>query len=367
MDEIRTRVRVVSGTEAVAATLDALPDDMRPSAFQHRAFVRAWLAGTGHGTGRRVVALVDCAATGRPLFALPLVLDSFGAAAYWAPFDAGVCDYNASFVAPDFRPTATEMTAIWTRILTALPDEASFLYIDKLPAGLGGHGEPLIDLPGLRRSHVVRHPLRLDADYPTLRGERFSQTMVRSLDRKRRKLTRKGRLAFTVETGEAALPVLDRLMTWRGERYGDRPAIDAFYRGLTAAGDPARLLWLALDDEPIAACFGLVERDAFRLLAVGHEERWKNWSPGLLVIEDAVAWACAEGFGEFDFTIGSEPYKFDFGVTPEPLWLFAEEFGPHGSAMLRLMLARNLIAKNLKRWIDVHGPRKRDAKASAAA
>jgi CelD/BcsL family acetyltransferase involved in cellulose biosynthesis len=361
-----TRVRVVTGCDAVREALATLPAAMRPTAFQHPAWTGCWLGGAEKSEHQTVLALVECAETARPLFALPLTLDTFGAAAYWAPLDHGACDYNASFTAPDFRPSPVEMQTIWTRIVAALPDDAAFLMIDKLPAVIGERAEPLMELPGLRRSHVVRHPLHLDADYATLRDTRFSQTSVRSLARKRRKLSRKGDLVFSVATGEAAAAPLERLLVWRGERYGVRPDIDDFYRRLVRSGDPARVMWLALDGEPVSAGFGLVEPTAFRLLAIGHEERFKNWSPGLLVIEDAIAWAIDLGLAEFDFTIGSEAYKFDFGVTPEPLWLVAEEFGPHGSAMLRLMLARNMIAKKLKRWIDPNAPRRRDAKASAA-
>ena len=365
MKAARTRVRIVCGAGAVREALVALPDAMRPSAFQHPGWISCWFAGEGRTESRTVLALVESAEDPRPLFALPLVLDRFGSAAYWAPLDFGVCDYNASFVAPDFRPTPTEMRAIWTRIVAALPDDASFLMIDKLPAVIGDRPEPLLEIAGTRRSHVTRHPLRLGRDFATLRDTAFDPSVVRSLARKRRKLGRKGRLTYSISSGEDALGPLERLLVWRGERYGTRSEVDALYRRLIVAGDPARVAWLALDGVPLAGVFGLVEDDAFRLLAIGHDEAFKNWSPGLLVIEDTIAWAVESGLAEFDFTIGSEAYKFDFGVTAEPLWLVAEEFDPHGSAMLRLMLARNRLAKELKRWIDPNGPRRRDAKAAA--
>ena len=352
-----TRVRVVSGDTAVREMLEALPAAMRPTAFQHPGWIAAWLASSCRGRRRIVAVQVECAASGRPLFALPLVLDTFGGASFWAPLDLGVCDYNASYAAPDFRPSPADMKSIWKRIVAALPDDAAFLMIDKLPTAIGERCEPLLAVPGLRRSHVARHPLRLDADFATLRSTRFSQTTMRSLTRKRRKLERKGRFSFHVATGAEAAEPLGRLLAWRGERYGERREVDDFYRGLTAAGDPVRVMWLALDGEPISAAFGLVEPTAFRLLAIGHEERFKNWSPGLLVIEDAIAWAIDHGLAEFDFTIGSEAYKLEFGVTAEPMWLIADQFGPHGAALLRLMLARNAIAKKLKRWIDPNGPR----------
>ncbi len=366
MAATKFRVRVVNGARAVLDLLAALPPAMRRTGFQHPTWADCWFAVDGRAARKTVAAVVECAETGRPLFVLPLILDTLGAAAYWAPLDFGVSDYNTSLTAPDFHPSPTEMRAIWLRIVAALPDDAAFLLIDKVPADIDDRHEPLADLPDLRRSHVIRHPLRLDTDYATLRDTRFSQSMVRSLDRKRRKLERKGDFRFEVATGAEALPALECLMTWRGERYGENPAVADFYRHLTAAGEPVRVMWLALDGTPVSACFGIVEPHAFRLLALGHDEAFKNWSPGLLVIEDAIAWASARGLAEFDFTIGSEAYKFDFGVVPEPLWLVAAEFSPHGSAMLRLLLTRNLIASKLKRYIDVNGPRRRTVKAAVA-
>ena len=367
MGEQASRVRVVIGANEVIELVAGLPETMRVTAFHHPNWIASWLATQANAARKTIAVVVECAATGRPQMVLPLTLDTFGAAGFWAPLDRGVCDYNTSLAEPDFRPSPREMRTIWTRIVAALPDDASFLLMDKVPVALGGRHEPLIDVDGLRRSHVIRHPLRLDADYETLRDTRFCQTNVRSLTRKRRKLARKGRLVFEVATGEAAREAFEQLMVWRGERFGEREATTDFYRRLVEAGDPVRVLWLSLDGRPIAACFGAIEPKAFRLLAIGHDEAFKNWSPGLLAIEDAIAWAIEQGCDEFDFTIGSEAYKFAFGVRPEPLWLVAEEFGPHGSAMLRILLTRNLIASKLKRWIDVNGPRKRDARSSAAA
>lgn len=363
MAATRTSVRLVSGAREVTDLIRSLPAEMRTSAFHHPAWIEAWYAVEDRAARETVAAIVEDA-TQRPLMVLPLVLDTFGSSHFWAPLDLGVTDYNTSMIAPDFHPNPLEMQAVWTRIVAALPDHAGFLLLDKVPQGLGDHHEPLAALPRVRHSHVVRHPLHLDADWEKLRATRFDQSMVRSLTRKRRKLERKGDLVFSVMTGEAALPALDALMTWRGERFGDRPAITDLYARVVASGDPARVLCLTLDGRPISAGLGLLEKDAFRLLAIAHDDSWKNWSPGLLVVEDAIRWAVETGLYEFDFTIGSEPYKFDFGVEPEPMWLVAEEFGPHGSAMLRVILTRNYLASRLKRWVHTGTPRRRDAHAS---
>lgn len=359
------RIRVVDGPSAVAALLASLPEEMRRSAFHHPNWTTNWLATPDHVRRRTIAAVVEEVHSGRPLLVLPLTLESFGGADYWTSLDRGVCDYNDSLGAPDFRPSAAEMRAIWKRIVAALPSDASFLLIDKLPIDIGTRHEPLADLGGLRPSHMTRHPLRLDVDYPTLRTTRFCQTNARSLDRKRRKLERKGRLELTTVGGPEAVPLLDRVMAWRAERYEERPVVTDFYRRLVTAGDPARVTALTLDGEPISAVFGLAEPTAFRLLAVGHDKAFSNWSPGLLVIEDAIRLACEGGLEEFDFTIGAETYKFAFGVSTEPLWLFSAEFGPHGSAMLRLMLTRNSIATRLKSWLAGSAPAGQTADAKA--
>ena len=365
MSVTNTRVRVVTGVEAVLALLRNLPSDMSGTAFQHPIWSTCWSDTPVSGGRRLIAAVVEEAGTGRLLFVLPLALAALGAVHYWTPLDGGVSDYNASLTAADFRPDPTEMRELWRRIVAVLPHEASFLMIDKVPLEIAGRPEPLAELAHLRRSHVIRHPLRLDTDFETLRATRFCQTTMRSLARKRRKLERKGRLAFEIDSGPAAVPMLERLMTWRAERYGDNPATTAFYRRLLDADAPVRVARLSLDGEPIAAGFGALESGAFRLLALGHDERFKNWSPGLLLIEDTIAWATGLGLAEFDFTIGSESYKFAFGVVPEPLWLVTEEFGPQGSAMLHLLLTRNALAKKLKRWIKVHGPRDRSTRTAA--
>lgn len=361
------RVRVETGSEAVRSYLRRLPPEMCGSSFQHPTWIDCWSAVDRRTSLRTVAAVVECAETGRPLLVLPLVRDTLGAAHYWTPLDRGVTDYNASLLAPDFRPSPAEMGALWKRIVAALSRDADFLVIDKVPAEICGRHEPLTDLADLRRSAVIRHPLKLDADFATLRETRFCQTMVRSLTRKRRKLARKGRFEFRVASGMDAAPVLDRLMVWRDERYGSQPHTTDLYRRLIRADGPARLLWLSLDGEPISACFGIAEPHAFRLLAMGHDDRFKNWSPGLLAVEDAIAWAIGQGFQEFDFTIGAEPYKLDFGATPEPLWMIAESFGPHGSAMLRLLLTRNSIASRLRRYLETGRPRRRGTEMSVVA
>ncbi len=336
MQTMDLRVRVVSGERAVRECLLSIPEAFRRGPFQKAAWLEAWLAVRETAERGLAIVTVTSRSTGACLFVLPLALETRSGVPCWTPFDDGVSDYNAPLVAPDFDPTPRTMRWIWARILDQLP-RADLIFIEKMPERIDGRRNPLLDIAGVRPSRFCRHPLPLDGDLADIRA-RFHGT--HSLARKRRRLGRKGVLDFVVVTGAEAVPLLDRLMTWRDRRYDARPITTAFYRRLLCEGDLARLGALRLDGEIVAGCFGILADGALRLLVVAFDDRHETWSPGLLAIDDMIAWSVAEGLREFDFTIGSEAYKFDFAVETERLWDIRKSLRPRGSLMLRLLEAR---------------------------
>jgi CelD/BcsL family acetyltransferase involved in cellulose biosynthesis len=220
------------------------------------------------------------------------------------------------------------------------------IFLEKMPERIGDRRNPLLDLTGVTRSRFLAHPLALDADIETLRRRTSGR---RSLDRKRRKLERRGRLTFTVASGPDAVPAIERLMGWRDRRYDGRPITVAFYRRLLLDTDLARVGVLCLDGEPIGGCFAVVESRVLRLLVSAFDEAMKNWSPGLLAIDAMIGWAVETGLDTFDFTIGSEPFKFAFGVTSEPLWEVRASLGLRGRVLLGLLGARRMAARLVRR------------------
>lgn len=336
MQTMDLRVRVVSDERAVREYLLSIPAAFLRGPFQKTSWLEAWLAVREPARRRLAIATVVRESTGACLFVLPLSLETRSGVPCWTPFDDGVCDYNAPLLAPDFDPTPQTMRWIWARILDQLPP-ADLIFIEKMPERIGARRNPLLDVAGVRPSRFRRHPLPLDGDLEEIRARFHGR---RSLARKRRKLGRKGVLDFVVVEGAEAVPLLDRLMSWRERRYDARPITSAFYRRLLQTGDIARLGALRLDGEMIAGCFGILGDGALRLLVIAFDDACGNWSPGLLAIEDMIAWSVAEGLDEFDFTIGSEPYKFDFAVETEPLWEIRRSLRLRGSLMLRLLEAR---------------------------
>ena len=342
----RHHIRIFdSPAEAAAALADGF-DRLEHGPFQCEAWVRCWSAAFRPGTGLIAAAILD--EGGRPVFLLPLVRESRAGLTWMTAPDLGFSDYNAPLVAADFRPGAAEFARLWGELIRALRG-ADLIAIEKTPAKVGRAVNPLTLLGSTRASKFVAHPVHLDGDFASLTETRFDGSFARSLARKRRKLTAKGRLAFTVRTGADALPALEQIQAWRARRFGDELCADAlergaaFYRSLVADGSVARVCALTLDDRLIGGCVGTVDPSGFRLLMVGHDDALKNWSPGMLAIESAIEWAVGEGLPLFDFTIGSERYKFDFGVTPEPLHELAEPLSLKGVLYVAYRKTRSLL------------------------
>ncbi|WP_237154024.1 GNAT family N-acetyltransferase [Oryzibacter oryziterrae] len=348
-------VSVVSDVKSVAAQFRTDTSELLRSPFQHRAWLEAWFQTflPLHDDDCHV-AMIRSAATGLPVFILPLVYEERDGLKFLTLPDRGVTDYQAPMISPSFNPTPTEFSALWHRLLKHLPT-ADVLVIEKCPKLIAGARNPFVDLTSTRPSRFNRHPLLLDAPFEVLRENRFDGTCMRSLARKRRKLENKGRLEFAFEPANNDLFALDQILNWRetrfaGENSPEKAGIDRkFYHALCRQPDIARLGCLRLDGELISGCFGTVVGDSFQLLMMAHAEPWKNWSPGLLAVESAIEWACRQDLKVFDFTIGTESYKHSFGVMTEPLVEVLEPLSLSGTAYVAMLKARRFASDTLRK------------------
>lgn len=318
------RIDVVAG-ERLGAALDFAVATVDATPFQHPDWLTAWLDRFGGEAGRRPVMVeVRRPGGGEPVVRLPLSFERFSRVVrVWRPWDGGVCDYNGPIVARDFHPSRDEAMAIWRAIVAALP-ASDVVVVDKMPRRLGGRDNPFADLPGVHASFNRCHAVALGPDAAATRA-RFDGTMLRSLARKRRKLENKGRLVFDLPTGAEAEAAISAALGWRAARFAEAnrgretAALDGFFADVAARASIARVGRLRLDDRLLAAGLGTLTGTSFQLVVTGFDEAFKNWSPGLLMVEDIIAAAEAAGAEVFDFTIGAEFYKRDFGVAAEPL------------------------------------------------
>jgi CelD/BcsL family acetyltransferase involved in cellulose biosynthesis len=320
------RISVRKNPEEVAKLVGADRADLERSPFQRAAWLETWFGSfVGQKPTEICAATIEDAETGEPVFVLPLMVEHRGGVARLKAWDAGVSDYNGPVMSKSFAPSSGEMRKLWHDMLGKLP-KADLIEIEKLPSHIGERGNPMLDVEGCRESAFARHPLPLDENFENLAASRFNPSHRRTLAKKRKKLQNKGRLEFALVDGREGREALELILEWRAKRFADENEAEEakrvadFYRSLAEHTDIARIGRMTLDGVVIAGCFGTLTDETFQLLAVAHNGEFKNWSPGLLAIESSIAQLCAQGVTVYDFTIGSEPYKFDFGVEVEKLF-----------------------------------------------
>lgn len=341
------RISVRNSPEDVARLIGVDRGDLERSPFQRAAWLETWFGSFAAQKPTEIcAATIEDATTGEPVFVLPLMVEHRGGVARLTAWDSGVSDYNGPVMSKNFSPTSGEMRELWHDMLHMLP-KADLIEIEKLPLHIGAHDNPMLDVEGAQESPFARHPLPLDGNFENLAASRFNPSHRRTLARKRKKLQNKGKLEFVLLDGVEGRETLDLILEWRAHRFADQDeaaaaaAISDFYRSLAAHTDIARVGRLSLDGVTIAGCFGTLTDQTFQLLAVAHDIAFKNWSPGLLAIESSIAMLCAGGVTVYDFTIGAEPYKFDFGVDVEKLFEVKSPLTYKGAAYLG---ARRLAA-----------------------
>lgn len=310
---------IVDGAAAALALLDHAPDAVVATPFQHPDWLAAWAATFGAAPGARLFAVeVRDGRDGRIVARLPLSLEVFSSVRILRFWDRGASDYNAALLASDVAADPVALAAIWRRLVAVLPP-CDLVVFDKLPRDLGGFADPRHGIGTLAPSLNAGHVVHLGPDWA------IDGTLGRSLARKRRKLANKGELVFRLTAAADDPGALETLLAQRRVRFAeanrdrDPAEVEAFWRRLAATSPIARLATLRLDGKLLAAGFGTRTGQSFQLLATGFDPAWKNWSPGLVMIEDLIAATRADGVTLFDFTVGDETYKAGFAPEDRPL------------------------------------------------
>ncbi len=90
--------------------------------------------------------------------------------------------------------------------------------------------------------------------------------------------------------------------------------------------------------------FGLTHAGRFDYLLIGCDyERHGRHSPGLMLFDRMIDDWAASGGSVFDFTIGDEPFKTDFGAKPTPMFELRGVPTVRGRIFLALKEARDWL------------------------
>jgi CelD/BcsL family acetyltransferase involved in cellulose biosynthesis len=158
-----------------------------------------------------------------------------------------------------------------------------------------------------------------------------SRNLRSQLGRRRRALEREGRLRFRTSTGGGEELERDLAAFLRvegsGWKSGSGTAIRSdsrterlytdFARAAAAAGW-LRLQLLELDGVPVAADLNCRFAGGTFLLKTGFDERYRQFSPGLVLRGEVLRAAIQEGAGFYDFLGGPDAYKLRWTAELRP-------------------------------------------------
>jgi CelD/BcsL family acetyltransferase involved in cellulose biosynthesis len=301
--------------------------------FQHPIWLDQLYRRRAVDTGSSRVVVTVREATGAQLVVVvPLVLRR-RRGMRWIEFaDLGVTDYAAPVIDRIQADRVLADDTVPTSIRTAL-GRFDVLHVQKLKGSASATAR-LLATPTVRRLPYDGHPIALPPATEDWRAKLLDPSFARNLARRRKRLRPKGEIGFVQLSDPAeADALLERIRSFRTARFADRRAIDlmqdpdcfAFYsavaRESAALGGPARISGITVDGEPVALSLDLVDDREHVFLIVGYDfARLRNYSLGLLIVDELVDRAVASGLHTFDLTVGNESYKTDFGATPVPMY-----------------------------------------------
>ncbi len=332
------------------------------SAFQHGVWLDRLYARLAPVRGaRRCVVTVRTAEDGRLVGVLPLVRRRRGLVRVVEYADLGVSDYAVPVIDRDSALSIRGDAAIGRRIRDAL-GAFDLLLIERATET----SVPLaVLLSGARtRTHAYgAHPAELAADVDSWRA-RLEPRAVRHLEKAYKRLRSKGGCALRTATDPEEIDrLLELLRGFRAARFDERGGVDLFqdpayfefYRSVahdSVDGGPAIVNVLEVGGQPAAVALDLLEPEKELYVITGYDVAGlRNFSLGLLIVDQIAQAAIGRGARVLDMTVGDEAYKADFGARRRPVFQLHIARTPLGALSLAgrtLYLGARRIAKRVR-------------------
>ena len=323
------------------------------TAFQHPRWLRQLYATLASHRGAEKIVVTLRRDDGSLAGVLPLILRRKAGIRLLETTDLGVSDYAAVPLAPGVHARIAGSPTVKRCIGDVLPAH-DILRIRPIRAEhvgtwcdlLSGTAEPL----GFGAPFAPLGP-----DYVEWRRTRPSKSLLGRLARADKRIAKAGganllRLASPAEI-EGAVAEIQRLRAGRfaGDLIQDDGVRD-FYAAVAAergGDDLAEVYRLDIGGSAAGYVYGLSHRGRFCYLLIGCDyENHGRASPGLVLYDRIIADWIGRGGDVFDFTIGDEPFKADFGTETTPMFALVNAPTWRGKLALAAFRARAQLRRS---------------------
>lgn len=344
------RVAVEPAFDFMSTEYSRLFDSSEATAFQHPIWLQAFFRNLVPELGAQPTIVTGRCSAGRICFVLPLIRRRVNAVALLENADLGLSDYAAPIVDRQWWETINNRDAVMEQIAGHLP---AYDVLRLKPVRPEHQSLWYAFLPGKSQSlDFSAHATPVTGPIEAWRERALTASFARMLARKRNRFFRCSGAHLTVLKEPAAIAEAFTCMAqWRVGRFAEDiiqdPAVLAFYRSIALKGAAAgftRTYALKIGDEAVGYTFAIMSAGRLNYLLIGcnYAEHGRH-SPGLLLYDSMIEdWIEQDG-NIFDFTIGDEPFKADFGTRPTPMYEIS-----HANS-LRGLLAMTAVRLR-KRW-----------------
>ncbi|MCU0830715.1 MAG: GNAT family N-acetyltransferase [Rhizobiaceae bacterium] len=289
------------------------------TAFQHPLWLSLFQRHAAPARGAKMLALTERDDRGRLLALIPMTMRQAGGVRLAELCDLGISDYCAPVVVQGHEPD-------WRALRAALPAHDVLRIRNIRPDHAAALAAFAATTP--RAAGFSAHATALAPSFSEWRECALTASFDKYLARRVRKVAAmpEARLARIDDPAEAASAVRALARLREGRFAGDmiaRPEIAAFYAAIAQDGAAlgfARTYRLTIDGDVAGVVFGVCHAGRYHYLLIGCDyARFGALSPGLVLYDFAIRDWIEAGGTVFDFTIGDEAFKMDFGTCPTPM------------------------------------------------
>jgi CelD/BcsL family acetyltransferase involved in cellulose biosynthesis len=325
-------VDVFTDLKAARSRWEALESEGIATPFQSFTWVSTLADTVGPSLAAEAfVVIVRDPSSGRDILLMPLVRRRLGPARIIEFADFGVSDYNAPIIAPEIAAAPERLAAAWKQAILALPP-SDIIRINKIPDQFGRRANPLLGIEDSWLKETQSWRINLPDRWEDYQNDMLSRKLRSNLRRDFRKLESFGTVSHVhAADGATAEQIFDALCAHRVARFArlrrsnilDNAAYREFYRQVLNHGLRSGLVSISalkVGNDIVATLLGLRWQGIyFALIPSMSEEGPQVHGIGKLMNWLEIKEMHARGCRGFDFTIGNEPYKRDYGAAPRML------------------------------------------------